>query len=155
MSDVRTLPVPAPSRMPRPSLTRGASVRRARHRQELGRGNANAWRHGIFATALTHPDVLTEIDLIYVANPHLDPVRDHRLVEQLASCSVRQARAVAAIDAEGMTDLLTAYVSRLDTLVERRERAVHDRARERALENRAGADAAQLARYRGPVEVRR
>lgn len=131
----------------RPSLTRSASLSRARRREELGRGNANALRHGIFAVVANLPDVATEVELQFTARPGLDRIRDRRLVEAFALAAVQHRRAIEAMATAGLTEHLTAYEARLAPLVERLERTIHERERERlsALE---ALGAGGLARYR-------
>lgn len=123
-------PKPSSSRR-KPSATRSASVSRARRVELLGQGRPGAWRHGTFGVVGNAQDVSTEHALIIAAHPALDPVVDHRLVEDLALARVQRNRALIAIEAEGMTSTLTSYLARLMPLVERLERAVHERARDR------------------------
>lgn len=129
------------------SLTRSANASRARHVQEAKRGNVNALRHGAFATVQAWPDVSTETALIFATRPALDPIRDRRLVELLATSNVQRQRTLLAIEAEGMSSTLTSYESRLAALVERLERSVHERERERERERRA-AEVEPLDKYR-------
>lgn len=134
-------PVPM-SRQRRPGASR---VRRV---QELYRGNARALRHGVFAQVLNAPDVATEAALIFAARPSLDLIRDARLVELLATTNVQRQRAIAAMERDGMSSQLTSYDARLAALVERLERAVHERERERIKEARTSEHAADLSRFR-------
>jgi hypothetical protein len=141
-------PIRIPKAGPRPpSLTRSASNRRTRYVQEAKKGNVNGLRHGAFATVQAWPDVSTETMLIFATRPALDPLRDRRLVELLATSNVQRQRTLLAIEAEGMTSTLTSYESRLAALVERLERAVHERERERIQEHKA-ATAVPLDQYR-------
>lgn len=123
----------------------GAS--RVRRVQELHRGNVRALRHGVFAEVLNRPDVATEAALIFAARPSLDPIRDARLVELLATTNVQRQRAIAAMERDGMSAQLTSYDARLAALVERLERAVHERERERLKDARATEQAADLSRF--------
>lgn len=111
--------------------TRKPGISRARRVEELRKGNANALKHGVFADVLNLPDVDREAALIFAARPALDPIRDRRLVEHLASAAVSRARALIAIERDGMTATLTSYERNLSGTCERLERAVHDRERER------------------------
>jgi len=79
------------------SVTRSASVKRARAVQEVLRGNVRAFRHGIFADVLNGPDVQTEVALTYAARPLLDPIADRRLVELLATTNVQRQRCLVAM----------------------------------------------------------
>ena len=124
---------------------RRPGISRARHVEELLKGNARALRHGVFASVANQPDVQIEVALIYAARPLLDPIADRRLVELLASTNVQRQRALLAMQSEGLSALLTAYDSRLAALVERLERAVHERERERATV--VGQLPADLSRY--------
>ena len=134
-------PVPM-ARQRRPGASR---VRRV---QELQRGNVSALRHGVFAVVANQPDVACEVALIFAARPSLDQIRDARLVELLASVNVQRQRAIAAMERGGMTQQLTSYDSRLAALVERLERAVHERARERVREAHDAERTVDLDRYR-------
>lgn len=115
------------------SATRSASVKRARAVQEVLRGNVRAFKHGIFARVLDASDVQTEVALIFAARPLLDPIADRRLVELLATTNVQRQRCLVAMQTDGLTSQLTAYDARLAALVERLERAVHERERERLI----------------------
>jgi hypothetical protein len=143
---------PAPrSRIPnaqggRPSATRSASARRVRLVQEARRGRVQAMHHGIYARVANLPDVATEVALQMALRPGLDPLRDLRLVEDYAMASVQLRRAHEAIEAQGLTEHLGSFISRQGPLVERGERQLHDRERERLAGKAAGAD--PLARYR-------
>ncbi len=132
----------------KPSATRAASASRAQRRRMLLEGNVNALSHGVFAIVANQRDVQIEVALIYVARPNLDPIADLRLVEQLATANVQRHRAIAAMEGEGFTQTLTSYASRLDALVERLERAVHERDRERAKVGRTVINARALDKYR-------
>lgn len=127
-------PADAAADRPSPNPNRSRSASRARRRQELLRGNTRAMRHGAFAEVAALPDVATEVDLLFAAHPALDPIRDRRLVELLATSNVRRQRCLLAMERDGMTQTLTAYDARLAPLVERLERAVHERERERLVE---------------------
>ena len=116
------------------SRKRRPGASRVRRVQELQRGNTRALRHGVFAEVLNAPDVATEVALVYAGRPALDPIRDTRLVELLATTNVQRQRAIAAMQREGMSQQLTSYDARLAALVERLERAVHERERERIKE---------------------
>jgi hypothetical protein len=107
-------------------------ISRARRVEELGKGNANALRHGVFAVVANQQDVAVEVALTYAARPLLDPIVDRRLVELLATTNVQRNRCLIAMAEAGLSQQLTAYDSRLAALVERLERAVHDREKERA-----------------------
>jgi len=137
--------VPAVRR--KPSATRAVSNARTRRVELLGQGRAAAWRHGTFATVGNSADVTIEHALIIAANPSLDPIIDHRLVEDLALARAQRNRAMIALESEGMTSTLTSYLSRLMPLVERLERAVHERARERVKDFRA-RPLVDLSQYR-------
>ena len=126
----------APAKYASPARSLAAS--RGRRRWEVLRGNQNAMRHGIMAVVANQVDSATEVDLTYATHPDLDDLADLRLVETYALASVQYRRAIAAIDAQGMTPTLTSYSSRLAALVERLERAVHDRERERQAQLRIG-----------------
>ena len=128
--------VDAAPRKARPSLTRSASLSRARHVQEVLRGNTRSMRHGVFADVLNAPDVQTEVALIYAARPMLNAIADRRLVELLAATNVQRQRCLLAMQSEGLSALLTSYDARLAALVERLERAVHERERERLIASR-------------------
>ena len=120
------------------SSARSIAASRARRRSDLMKGNTISLHHGCFAVTANERDAAVEGDLIFVAHPALDAVADLRLVEQLALASVQHRRALIAIEREGLTSLLTSYVIRLGQLVERLERAVHDRERERIAQMRRG-----------------
>jgi hypothetical protein len=117
---------------------RSVASSRQRRRSEALRGNANAYRHGVMAIVQNAPDTATECALTFASHPDLDPIADLRLVETYALAAVQFRRAIAAIDAQGMTPVLTAYSSRLAALVERLEQKVHDREKERRAELRRG-----------------
>ena len=133
-----------------PSLTRSASARAQRLREEALKGNARAMRSGIFAEVSNRPDVANEIALIFATHSHLDPLADRRLVEALALALVQQRRAIVAMQTEGMTSILTSYESRLAALSERLERAVHERDQQRAAA-KGKAGAVDLSRYGQPA----
>jgi hypothetical protein len=101
-------------------------------------GNSRALQHGVFAKSANARDVAVEVTLIYGTMPDLDDLADRRLVEQLALASVQHRRALLAIETDGLTGTLTSYVIRLGQLVERLERAVHDREKERIAQLRRG-----------------
>ena len=122
------------------SPARSLASRRSRRRWELQRGNANAWRHGVFAITGNEVDAATEVALIFAAHPSLDGIADLRLVESFALASVQYRRSLQAIDRDGLSAVLTSYSSRLAALAARLERACHDRERER-----------QAAMRRGPI----
>jgi hypothetical protein len=122
----------APAAEPKPKI-RKPGVSRARRVEELGKGNVNSLRHGVFALVANQQDVQTEIALTYAARPLLDPIADRRLVELLATTNVQRQRCLIAMQQGGLSQQLTSYDSRLSALVERLERAVHDRERERAI----------------------
>lgn len=115
---------------PKPKI-RKPGIARARRVEELGKGNARALRHGVFAVVNNQQDVQTEVALTYAARPLLDPIADRRLVELLATTNVQRQRALIAMQQDGLSQQLTSYDARLAALVERLERAVHDRERER------------------------
>ena len=138
--------LPTPSLPPASSLapaknalpTRSLSAARSRRCWGAARGNQNSMRHGIMAVVANAPDTATEVALTYATHPGLEDLADLRLVETYALASVQYRRAIAAIDAQGMTPVLTAYSSRLAALVERLERAVHEREKERIAGMRRG-----------------
>ena len=132
-----------------PSLTRSASARRTRLRQEALRGNTNAMRSGIFAEVSNRPDVANEIALIFATHPNLDELADRRLVEELAISLVQRRRVFLAMQTEGFTAVLTSYEARIGPLCERQERAVHDRDQQRAAA-KGKAGAVDLSRYGQP-----
>lgn len=132
----------APVRRRRP----GAS--RARRVEELNKGNRNAWRHGIAATVAALPDMQTEVALIFASHPALDPIRDTRLVEHLAMITVRARRLHLELDAQGPTPVLTSYSARLDPLLERLERSVHEREQLRIRQVADQSRTSGLERYR-------
>lgn len=134
-------------RQPRPSATRNASLSRANHVHQLRLGNVRALRHGAFARVQAAVDVQTEIALTLVTYPDLDPIRDRRLVEQLAETRVTVQRTHLAMATEGMTPTLTAFLAKVWPLEERLERTVHERERQRVAE-RAKGGADPLSRYR-------
>jgi len=135
------LPPASPAAPARPvSKARSLAASRSRRRWEAARGNSNAMRHGIFALVANERDAATEVALIYAARPSLDGIADLRLVESYALAATQYRRALAAIDRDGLTSILTSYATRLAALVERLERACHDRERER-----------QAAMRRGPI----
>jgi HPt (histidine-containing phosphotransfer) domain-containing protein len=136
---------------PRPSLTRSHRVRKARRVYEARRGNVNALRHGAFARVAALPDIETETALIMATHPNLDQLADHRLAEQAASASVQAQRVLLAMQEEGMIPALTTYHARLSGLVERLERAIFERDRARASEQRA-KQIIDLSAYREPEE---
>lgn len=109
-----------------------------RRRHDLLLGNSRALQHGVFAKSANARDVAVEVTLIYGTMPDLDDLADRRLVEQLALASVQHRRALLAIETDGLTGTLTSYVIRLGQLVERLERAVHDREKERIAQLRRG-----------------
>jgi hypothetical protein len=117
---------------------RSVASSRQRRRSEVLRGNARAFSHGIMAIVNNSADTATEVALTFASHPDLDGIADLRLVETYALASVQYRRAIAAIDAQGITPVLTAYSSRLAALVERLERAVHDREKERIAQMRRG-----------------
>ena len=148
-------PVPAVAertagrRPPRPSATRGASLSRANHVRELGKGRASALRHGLFAIVANLPEVTTEVALQYAARPGLDPIRDRRLVEQFDLASIHLRVAAIAIQAQGLTEHLGAFISKQATLVERLERTVDERDRRNLAERGRPDDGGyRLGRYR-------
>lgn len=130
----------------RPSATRAASARRVRHVQEARRGRPQAMAHGIYARVANLPDVATEVALQLALRPGLDPLRDLRLVEDFAMASVQLRRGHEAIETEGLTEHLGSFIGRQGPLVERMERSLEERERERVAGKAAGAD--PLARYR-------
>lgn len=128
-------------------ITRPA-ISRARRTAEALRGNQRALRHGVFARVALEQDVATEIALTYAVRPALLPLEDYRLVEDLAIVRVRHRRAIEAINADGPTANLTKWESNLGARAERLERAVHERAAQRAREQAAGASRPDLSAYR-------
>lgn len=138
---------PVARRAPRPSLTRGASLSRRRHLEEIRRGNVNSLRHGVFAIVQNAQDVATEVALTIETYPHLHPIADRRLVELLAEARVQRQRAIIAMTVEGLTPTLTSYDARLSQLEERLERTLYERERQRRADVARG-DADPLARYR-------
>lgn len=132
----------------RPSTTRATSNERASRRRELLKGNANAWRHGIYSKVGNIPDVTVEVGLIFAARPTLDPIADRRLVEACALASCQYARAVVAMEAEGFTSALVAAARDFGNRAERLERAVHERAAERAKAQAAATARPDLSAYR-------
>jgi hypothetical protein len=134
-----TLPPTPPAVVARVvSPTRSLASRRSRRRWEVQRGNSNSMRHGIFAIVANEVDTATEIALTYAAHPSLDGIADLRLVESYALAATQYRRSLQAIDRDGMTSILTSYSTRLAALVERLERACHDRERERQAQMRRG-----------------
>jgi hypothetical protein len=117
---------------------RSVASSRQRRRSEALRGNARAYSHGVMAIVNNSADSALEVALTFASHPGLDPISDLRLCETYALSSVQYRRCIAAIDVQGMTPVLTAYSSRLAALVERLERAVHERERERIHEMRRG-----------------
>jgi hypothetical protein len=81
----------------RPSATRGASIARARRRSEAMRGSKRSTLHGVFAIVAAAEDVASELDLLAVAFPNLDPIADGRLMELLAIARVSVARSFLAL----------------------------------------------------------
>ena len=139
----------APALRPTPPLRRpGAS--RVRRVQEVQRGNVRAWKHGVFSVIGNQLDVQTEVALVFASHPLLDPIADRRLVELYATTNVQRHRCLIAMQEHGLTAQLTSYDSRLAALVERLERAVHDRERERATV--AGSQPVDLSKYLPPGE---
>lgn len=138
----------APARKSSP--TRSTSARRARLVQEARKGRPNALRHGVFAVISNGPDVACEVALAYALHPHLDPLADRRLVEELALALVQRRRVVLAMQTEGFTAVLTSYESKLAPLSERLERAVHERDQQRAAA-KGKAGAVDLSRYGQPT----
>lgn len=132
----------------RNSPTRSASNTRASRRRELLRGNANSLRHGIYATVANLPDITTEVALIYAARPSLDPIADRRLVEACATASAQYSRAVVAMERDGFTSALVAAARDFGNRAERLERAVHERANERAKAQAAATARPDLSAYR-------
>jgi hypothetical protein len=112
----------------------------------LRAGNPIGMRHGVFAIVANQPDIMTEVALTYAAHPHLDPIADRRLVELLSTTNVQRQRCLIAMQEHGLSSQLTAYDSRLAALVERLERAVHEREKERATLRHVPA--LDLSRYR-------
>lgn len=137
---------PVTSRPP-VSPTRSANISRGRRRWLVANaGNVNSMRHGVFAQVANESDVATEIALIFAAHAALDLIADRRLVEAYAIAAVAYRRAMLAIDQQGMTPVLTGYASRFGAMVERLERATHDRDRQRQSEMRRVA-VVDLSRY--------
>jgi hypothetical protein len=132
-----------PANRPRPATSR------ARRVEELRRGNPNGWHHGTFAIVGNAPDMQAEHALILAAHPALDRVVDHRLVEDLALARVQRNRAVIALEDDPRSSVLTSYASRLMALVERLDRAVRERERERVTDFRS-RPVVDLAHYRDP-----
>lgn len=138
-----------------PSRGRRLPAQSARRRvEELLRGNTRALRHGVQAQVLNRPDVMVEVALIFAARPALDPIRDARLVEQLATVTVQRARCLEALG-DRLADLdrqqlstLTSYDGRLSPLQERLERAVHEREQLRIRERTDAERRGDLGRYR-------
>lgn len=127
---------------------RGSVAQSRRRRvEELRKGNTNSLRHGAFAKVQAAADVAVEIALTMAAHPGLDPIADRRLVEQLAETRVTRQRILLAMDVEGLTPTLTAFMSKMAPLEERLERSVYDRERQR-VRDRAKGDVDPLARYR-------
>lgn len=95
------------------------------------------------------PDVATETALIYASHPELDPVADHRLVEQRAVALVHYARATVALEAGEWQASVIAAARDFGNRAERLERAVHERniARHKAA---AGIAAPDPKAYAGP-----
>jgi hypothetical protein len=106
---------------------------------------------GIHATILNAPDVADEVALTFATHPHLDPIADFRLVEQLALAAVKYGRAVLAMETAGWTAQLIAAARDFGNRAERLERAVHQRERERIADHtRAVVD---LSDYRPSRET--
>lgn len=127
--------------------------------EELRRGDTRqalrSLRHGVFAEVLAAPDLVVELALLAAIHPGLDPVRDRRLLEHLATAQVQRHRCLlalggdlAALDNDRLRTL-TAYESKLGPLVERLLRAVHEREQFRLREREASERSDDLARYRG------
>jgi hypothetical protein len=126
----------APARNASPA--RSLSASRGRRRFEVGRGNQNALRHGIFGRVCNQVDVSNEIVVTLAAHPDLDPIGDLRLVESYCLASVSYRRALEAIERDGMSSTLTSYAARFAQLEERQEQRVHEREKERRTELRRG-----------------
>jgi hypothetical protein len=141
MTDSKRAGVPALSPADPASVTfkrRSVASSSQRRRSDLMLGNARALQHGVFARTANERDASVEAALLYVTHPDLDDLADRRLVEQLALASVQHRRALLAIEADGLTPVLTSYVIRLGQLVERLEHAVHDREKERQAQLKRG-----------------
>lgn len=124
-------PVPTP-RTPRLSLTRAASVSRARRSALVRLGHSRALRHGVWADALNAPGVSMEVELTFAAHPALDRIADARMVETHALNVIRRGRCQVAMDGPaGMTAILTSYDRSLAALVERGEQRLYEREQQR------------------------
>ena len=130
------------------NLSPSESGVRARAVREAKRGNTNSLRHGVFARVALEVDVAVEVALTFTIRPTLDPLADFRLVEDLAVVRVRHRRALEAINAEGPTANLTKWESNLGASSERLERAVHERAAQRAKETAQATARPDLTAYR-------
>jgi hypothetical protein len=139
------------------------SRRRAIRRKLIARcvagGNANALRHGVYSVVAIHEDVLDEVSLLFAGAPHLDPIRDGRLVEATGRLIVRLRKLDAALDLAPTSRELSSMSSRLEAQLTRNlaelgltPRAAHDL----GLPERHAATSAQrysqetLARYQQP-----
>jgi hypothetical protein len=126
---------------PRPATSRALRV------ESIRNGKPSGWRHGTFAILSNSPDVMTEHALILAAHPGLDPVQDHRLVEDLALARVQRNRALIAMEDDPKSSILTSYASRLFALIERGERTIRERERER-VRTYAARPTIDVTRYR-------
>lgn len=157
---------PSPMRPPIAprSTSRGRRLpaQSARRRvEELRRGDTRqavrALKHGAYAEVLAAPDVTVEVALLDATHPDLDPVRDRRLLEDLALADVQRHRALLALGSDlGAVETdrlktLTAYESKLAALVERLRRQVHEREQLRIRARDAAARPSSLERYRQPA----
>ena len=120
------------------SPARSLSAARGRRRYEVGRGNQNALRHGIFGRVCNQVDVANEIVVTLAARPDLDPIADLRLVESYCLASVSYRRALEAIERDGMTPTLTSFAARFAQLEERQEARLFEREKARQAELKRG-----------------
>lgn len=147
LSETVARPVAESQTMVQVPVPKRPATSRARRVELLGQGHSAAWSHGTFAVVANRPDVIVEHGLILAAHPALDPIVDHRLIEDLSLARVQRNRALLAMESAGMTPTLTSFLARLMPLVERLERAVHDRERERVRDFRT-RPLVDLAQYR-------
>jgi hypothetical protein len=145
----RSAPAPQLAALPpEPVRRRSPGLSRARRVQEAGRGNVNAWKHGIYAEIAATPEIAIETALIFASHGSLDPIADHRLCESLAIARVHYGRAVAAIAAEGYTANLVAAARDFGNRAERLERQVAERDVQRRAQWERAAGARDLSQYR-------
>jgi hypothetical protein len=138
------------SERPQPSAARRLAAQRQRAREEVIRGRIQAMRTGIYARVANLPDVALEVERQLALRPALDQLRDLRLVESFAMASVQLRRAHEAIETQGLTEHLGAFLGKHGPLVERLERSLHEREQERQASSRK-AGSTGLAAFAPPV----